>query len=154
MALERILLAVGQGDKNRIDALAATVVDVAEPADATVELAHVFTNDEYDEFRGSLRFDPQSEVTPTAVAERHETIRLLGDALDEAGLSYSVHGSLSNGTSQGARVIELAEFVDADLIIVGGRKRSPTGKAVFGSTAQEVMMHAPCPVTFVKGESS
>jgi len=46
----------------------------------------------------------------------------------------------------------LAAEVDADLVVVSGRKRTPTGKAVFGSTAQTVLLDAPCPVTFVRVE--
>ncbi|PSP66736.1 universal stress protein, partial [Halobacteriales archaeon QH_6_68_27] len=48
--------------------------------------------------------------------------------------------------------VGLAAETDADLVVVGGRKRSPAGKAVFGSTAQEVMLESPCPVTFVRNE--
>jgi nucleotide-binding universal stress UspA family protein len=46
----------------------------------------------------------------------------------------------------------VARDVDADMVVTGGRKRSPAGKAVFGSTAQKVLMNAPCPVTFVRSE--
>lgn len=152
MALETVLVAVGDQDKDRLDALAETAIDIAKPADASVELAHVFTHEEYERAKDQLDFDDQSEVTPAAVAKRHVTIRELGDHLETAGVSFGWHGSLSNDTSEGERIIELAETVGADLIIVGGRKRSPAGKAVFGSTAQEVMLNSPCPVTFVRSD--
>jgi len=152
MGLNTILLAVGENDQERLEALARTAIDIAEPAGATVELAHVFTEDEYDIAKEKLEFDDQSEVTPAVVAKRYLTIRELGDAMEEAGVEFGWHGSISNGASQGERVVELAETVDADLVIVGGRKRSPTGKAIFGSTAQEIMLNAPCPVTFVRGD--
>jgi len=51
------------------------------------------------------------------------------------------------------RIVREAGDWSADLVVVGGRKRSPAGKAVFGSVAQEVMMNAPCPVTFVRDET-
>ncbi|MDX1746824.1 MAG: universal stress protein, partial [Halobacteriales archaeon] len=53
---------------------------------------------------------------------------------------------------RGETVVEIATEVGADRIVIGGRSRSPTGKAVFGSTAQEILLSAPCPVTFVRGD--
>ena len=152
MGLETTLVAVGDKDTDRLDAIAAAAIDIGKPAGASVELAHVFTEEEYEQAKDNLDFDDQSEVTPAAVAKRYATIRELGDRLEEAGVQFDWHGSLSNGTSEGERIVELAETVDADLIIVGGRKRSPAGKAIFGSTAQEVMLNSPCPVTFVRGD--
>ena len=152
MGLDTVLVAVGDKDRDRLEALAATAADIAEPASATVELAHVFTEEEYGRAKDQLDFDDQSEVTPAEVAKRYVTIREIGDRLEEAGVRFGWHGSLSNGTSEGERIVELAETVDADLIVVGGRKRSPAGKAIFGSTAQEVMLNSPCPVTFVRGD--
>lgn len=148
MALETVLLAVGEGDKNRIDGLANTARDIAGPADARVALLHVFTQEEYETARDQLEFDPQSEVTPDAVAKRYATIRDLGDAMDAADIEFTWHGRIGD---QGDRIIDTARELGADLIIIGGRQRSPAGKAVFGSTAQEVLLNAPCPVTFVRG---
>lgn len=147
MALETVLLAVGGGDADRTDLLAETVVDIAGPADAAVTLAHVFTGEELENARNQLDYDPDSAVDPDEVASRHATTRSLGENLSNAGVAHSVRGSVG---PHGEAIVELATDVGADLIVVGGRKRSPTGKAVFGSTAQEVMLNAPCPVTFVR----
>ena len=148
MALNTVLLAVGPNDADRIDKLAGTVRDIAGPAGADVVIAHVFTDDEFETVVDRLKFDSVSDADPDEVADRHTTVRELRSQLSEAGLSTSVRGAVGN---HGEEIVSLAEDSGADLVVVGGRKRSPTGKAVFGSTAQEVMLSAPCPVTFVRG---
>jgi nucleotide-binding universal stress UspA family protein len=147
MAIETILLAVGPGDADRTGRLADAVIDVAGPTGATVVLAHVFTDEEFDDVVDQLDYDPVGKPNSDEVATRHATIRSLSDALDAEGIGYSVRGAIGH---HGETIVELAEDVNADSVFVGGRKRSPTGKAVFGSTAQEVMLSAPCPVTFVR----
>lgn len=150
MSLETVLLAVGEGDERRVDKLVGTTADIAGPADATIELGHVFSKAEYDRARDNLQVDDDAEITPASIAKRHVVVRQIGTALRDRGLMYDVHGRYSDSESRGGQIVALADTVDADLLIVGGRTRSPTGKAVFGSTAQEVMLHAPCPVTFVR----
>lgn len=152
MSMDTILVAVGDGDEGRLDSFAQTTTDLSTGADASVALAHVFGTEEYERAKRDLDFGPDSEATPDAVAKRYVTIRHLGDALTEPGVSFERHGRIVNGETKGERIVSLANEIDADLVIVGGRKRSPTGKAVFGSTAQEVMLNAPCPVTFVRGD--
>ncbi|KAB1194053.1 universal stress protein [Haloferax sp. MBLA0076] len=44
-------------------------------------------------------------------------------------------------------IIELVDEVDADHVVMGGRKRSPAGKAVFGSVTQTVILKSDVPVT-------
>lgn len=149
MALESILLAVGPGDKERAEKLAEFSVDIAGPADTKVVLTHVFTEDEYTSVTERLEIESPTEVTADEVARRHKTIRSISKTLDEVGVNYEIRGAIG---PHGEEIIRLAEEDESDLVVVGGRKRSPTGKAVFGSTAQEVMLSAPCPVTFVRGE--
>jgi nucleotide-binding universal stress UspA family protein len=151
MAIETILLAVGPSDADRVRRLAEETVDIAGPTDADVVLLHVFTRDEYDETLSNLDFDTTaSEVSPDQVAARHRSVRTLQRSLDEADVEYAVRGAVGE---HGPGIVDAAADVDADLVIVGGRRRSPAGKAVFGSTAQEVMLEAPCPVMFVRADT-
>ncbi len=52
--------------------------------------------------------------------------------------------------SPGEDLVEFAKNNDIDEIIIGVRKKSKVGKLVFGSTAQYVILKAPCPVVAVK----
>lgn len=149
MALETVLLALGPNDRDRIDALANTVIDIAGPAGANVVLAHVYTEDEFQQAASRLDFDSPADASPQEVAHRHASIRDVGQRLDDADIDYRITSSIGD---HGDRIVDLATDEDADLVVVGGRKRSPTGKAVFGSTAQQVMLESPCPVTFVRGD--
>ncbi|MFC6826745.1 universal stress protein [Halopelagius fulvigenes] len=152
MALETILLAVGHGDRDRIDRLAEETIDVAGPAGARVVLGHVFTDAEYEETIDNLEFDRDAEnLSADAVAARHATIRELQKYFEDAGVEYEVRGAVGE---HGESIVELAKTVNADRVVVGGRRRSPAGKAVFGSVAQEVMLSSPCPVTFVRADTN
>ena len=152
MVLGTVLLAIGPGDTDRTDRLVEETIDIAGPSNATVILGHVFTDKEYAESLDRLEFDTTAgDVSPDDVASRHATIRELMGQLEEAKIEYAVGGAVGD---HGESIVGLAEEADADLIIVGGRQRSPTGKAIFGSTAQEVMLSAPCSVTFVRTDTS
>ncbi len=54
------------------------------------------------------------------------------------------------GLEPGEDLTQLAEEHQVDAIIMGVRRRSKVGKLVFGSTAQYVILNAPCPVVTVK----
>ncbi|GAB7009845.1 universal stress protein [Halorubrum trueperi] len=152
MSIETVLLAVGTEDEERTEQLAREAIAVAEPTGAEVVLTHVFTSEDFAGIRDRLGVDEGSEQSaPDAVAHRHTTTRELSRALSDAGVDHSVRGAVGDLADE---VVEAASNVDADRVVVGGRRRSPTGKAVFGSVAQEVMLSAPCPVTFVRETAS
>lgn len=49
-----------------------------------------------------------------------------------------------------AAVLDAVTELDPSLLVIGLRKRSPTGKLFLGSRAQQLLLHAPCPVLAVK----
>ncbi|MCA0180913.1 MAG: universal stress protein [Actinobacteria bacterium] len=75
------------------------------------------------------------------------------DALDAqlsaAGIEHEVRQS-TEGRSASEELLTTAEAENADILVIGVRKRSPLGKLVMGSTAQEVILDAPCRVLAVK----
>ena len=54
------------------------------------------------------------------------------------------------GLEPGEDLVRLAKEEQVDEIIVGVKRRSKVGKLIFGSTAQYVILNAPCPVVTVK----
>ena len=54
------------------------------------------------------------------------------------------------GLDAGEELVRFAKEEKIDEIYVGVRRRSKVGKFVFGSTAQYVILEAPCPVVTVK----
>lgn len=147
MALETVMLAVGSQDSDRAGRLTATVVDIAEPAGAEVVLLHAFTEQELDDAIGRLDYEFGDRPDADEVARRLSVVRSIADELDEAGISFTVRGAVGEHAES---IVDGAERSNADLLVIGGRQRSPTGKVVFGSTAQQVLLDSPCPVTFVR----
>jgi nucleotide-binding universal stress UspA family protein len=47
-------------------------------------------------------------------------------------------------------IVDRAEAVDADLVVIGSRKHSTVGKFLVGSTTQQVLLDSPAPVLVVK----
>jgi len=50
---------------------------------------------------------------------------------------------------EGQRIIKVAERKKVDMIFLGPKKRSKVGKLLFGSNAQYIVLHAPCPVVTI-----
>lgn len=146
MTLDAILLAVGPGDSDRIEQLSETVTEITRPTDAEVVILHAFTEDELETAASRLDFEPD-DVSPEAVANRHKTVQEFSRRFDDAGVDHSVTAQVGDHADV---IVAVAEEVKADRVIVGGRERSPAGKAVFGSTSQQVLLEAPSPVTLVK----
>jgi nucleotide-binding universal stress UspA family protein len=68
---------------------------------------------------------------------------------EEKGVSCKTH-LLIRGMAPGEDLVQFAKDNKVDEIVVGVKRRSKVGKILMGSTAQFVVLQAPCPVVCVK----
>jgi nucleotide-binding universal stress UspA family protein len=57
---------------------------------------------------------------------------------------------LVRGKSAVEEIQELVESMSVSLLIIGLRKRTPIGKLIMGSVAQELLLTISCPILAVK----
>jgi nucleotide-binding universal stress UspA family protein len=95
--------------------------------------------------RGGREFDRDDAVQSEADLEA------IRRELDEAGVEHEVR-QLVRGMDPADDLVNVAEEVDAEFIVIGLRRRSPVGKLILGSNAQRVLLDAPCPVLAVKAD--
>ncbi|WP_394743123.1 universal stress protein [Natronococcus roseus] len=141
MAIDTILVALKPSDD--YDSLTDAVTDVAGPTEATVVLGVGHPKDDYK----AASEDFGENTTPDELATRSDSIQTFTTRFEKEGIDYEIRGGVGD---TGETFVSLADATDADLLYVQGEDRSPTGKALFGDTAQSVLLNAPCPVTFVR----
>ena len=91
--------------------------------------------------RGDALVDP-AFAAPDDVAE----VRAL---LDDTGVPHEIRQQ-PTGHEPADQVVDIADEVGAELIVIGMRRRSAVGKLLLGSTAQRILLDARCPVLAVK----
>jgi nucleotide-binding universal stress UspA family protein len=96
--------------------------------------------------RGGSEFDDEASVKAEKEMER------IGRLLDESGVEHELR-QLVRGFEPAEDLISIAEAADAELIVIGLRRRSPVGKLILGSNAQRILLDAKCPVLAVKADS-
>lgn len=102
--------------------------------DLKIVIYHVFRgSDEPNAVRGSDEPD----------AKRLKSVIEATERLESEGFTIEVRQSSGDTTRN---ILQMAEELDADSISIAGRKRSPTGKALFGSVTQDVILESNRPV--------
>ena len=86
------------------------------------------------------------------------TVLGIRDALAELETKLAAEGlevtvrDFIRGNEPADDLIEVAEKENAALIVIGLRRRSPVGKLLMGSNAQNILLRADCPVLAVKAK--
>ena len=72
--------------------------------------------------------------------------------LESAGVTYEVR-QFVRGQTPAEDLVAVADKEGADLIVIGLRRRSPVGKLILGSHAQDVLLSTEVPVLCVPAAS-
>ncbi|WGL53931.1 universal stress protein [Nocardioides sp. BP30] len=95
----------------------------------------------------------ESESDPEWLARTQAELASARERLEAAGIDYAVHESLTDEDVDAADdLVQVARDEQAALLVIGIRRRTPTGKLILGSQAQRILLDAPCPVLAVKPE--
>ena len=133
----RILMPVDTKEDRAKSQVAYVRALPAETDTIEVLLLHVFTEEEG---QGLPR------DAGTKEASRVGAVRRAKESLEDAGIEVSVFDESGDPAKC---IVTEAEANDVDEIVIGSKKRSPAGKAVFGSVAQSVIIDSERPVTVV-----
>jgi nucleotide-binding universal stress UspA family protein len=127
MAGYEIIVGV-DSDEQRGRALAEEITEMPlDWAEVRVTLLHAFTE----------------RPDPDVSAQRVVSVRRAGQVLENLGIETDYVDTDEEPTKA---LIGTAEERDADLIVVAGRKRTATGKVLFGSVTQATILETDRPV--------
>lgn len=90
----------------------------------------------------SLNID--DSISPEQTAELADEVA--AEAAEGVTNEYESVGRAGDASEE---ILAHANDVDASYVVIGGRSRSPVGKALFGSVTQSVLLDAECPVLAV-----
>jgi nucleotide-binding universal stress UspA family protein len=65
---------------------------------------------------------------------------------------WEVHLSVAD-QNVAEKILELVESAEAELLVIGARRRSPVGKFLMGSVTQTLILQSAVPVLVVKAEA-
>lgn len=139
------LVVVDDTDRHR--SLLETAGELAAGADAELVLLPMTTTDEVNAEREAIGQVSDAHVAAygTDTIENrlsHNTGQLAREALEtvEGEVDFTVVPKIVDANTEATAILDAAEEHGCDHIFLVGRKRSRTGKALFGSLAQTIML--------------
>ncbi|QCS42497.1 universal stress protein [Natrinema versiforme] len=140
----RILVPIGENEQ-RAQTAADIVTELPGPAaEKEVVLLNVF---EGFEVSGEGRSISSEDLYDKSAFP--SSVTAVEDHLEAAGMSVTKRREHGDPADQ---ILATATEIDVETIVMSGRKRSPTGKALFGSVTQSVLLGADRPVTVTMRE--
>lgn len=150
--MERPLVVVDASESAKELLREAGEIAMAMGADLT--LLHVTSEAEFEEDRKAMSDIGASEYSEYSVEQAKEGASqfardLADEVIEEFDMGCDALGEVGDKADV---VLATIQEHDCDHVFIAGRKRSPTGKAIFGDAAQKVILNSNVPVTVVTDE--
>lgn len=140
------ILAAVDGDQ-KPDNVVATGADLARAYDDELIVLTVIRPDDFEEARDSRPVEYNVDDAEVDVLNRtKQVVDASTDETDRIRLKARFGKVVEE-------ILTETEESDAKYLVTGGRKRTPVGKAIFGSVTQSILLNAEVPVVTVMGEN-
>jgi len=146
----RVLLAA-DSNESRVRAQLEAILELPKPADElVVDVLHVYKDPPVTDAEwaaGGFADAFESEMEERTLADRRPpSVELAVESLTDAGVEHTLY---ETGGNPAEKILEAADELDVDVIVIGIGEHTPVGKVLFGSVAQAVILGSSCPVTTV-----
>jgi len=148
-----ILAAIGE--EQRSTSIVEVGYDMATAYDDELVVVHVIPDEDADSHLEAIREVAESvdsDQGNVSISQEIDRAARFADRVVRASLDefdsdrISTTGRIGKPTDE---ITAVADDLDARFVVIGGRKRSPVGKAIFGSVTQKVLLDSTRPVTAV-----
>lgn len=143
-----ILVAVGEEklDNPVVDVAYDLAQDLGEP----LVVLHVVPVETFEDHQQSIRkFDEFSDYSITQETDSAASIARKVVEQTLGNFDSDMISTIGRVGDPVTKIVEATDSVTARYLVIGGRKRSPAGKAIFGSKTQSILLNAPVPVMTV-----
>ncbi|MFB6121386.1 MAG: universal stress protein [Halobacteriaceae archaeon] len=142
--MERALVVVDDTDEHR--ELLREAGELAAGVDAELVLLTTLTAEEFAEDAATIERIAEMEHTgyeedAAIEAARNFARDTAEEELGGLGVSFEAIGRVIEENEHADAVLDTAAERDCDHVFITGRRRSPTGKAIFGDAAQRVILN-------------
>lgn len=128
--------------------------DIAAAMNAELLLLHVTSEEEFKKERQAMADIGSSDLSEYSVDQAASGARefaadIAREVFKDVDVEYDTLGEVGDTANV---VLSTIREQNCDHVFVTGRKRSPTGKAIFGDVAQKIILNSDVPVTVMTDE--
>jgi nucleotide-binding universal stress UspA family protein len=149
--MNRALVVVTDSTHN--DRILREAGELAASNGAELVLLSVTPTEEYEDTHDAVASIGSSDLVYTIEQAEESAVRDIERTAATAfeGLDVDYHTKAVFGREVDS-ILDVADAYDCDHLFIAGRRRSPTGKALFGDLTQQVLLSFDGPVTVLLGD--
>lgn len=142
--MDRALVVIDDTDSHR--ELLAEAGEFVRATGAELELFSWVTPDEFEENVDALETAGDVEGTTYSAVSANDIVskfvdEVVEDVLGSDAPAYDVSSAVVADDEVADEILDAAMATDCDHVFIVGRRRSPTGKVLFGDVAQKVILN-------------